>query len=339
MKSKGDALKMEAQLLDIFDYAWNKGSNGARRHDDVLRKLDRPPPRKIRFPKLLTKILPLGQKPVGIKIRETKFLFPQQQCDNYCDDVKSKSFFPHVVMFSKSRPKLVLDGQGASDRNLIIGSFMSKSNGEVKIHAQSSDLETSVIGYRDMDTHGSLSSSSDSLEFEKGAMREGRGENCGVNLDEMSLCNVQFVEGNKRCNRHNCRKTCCGKDQNYSENSPEIDDEVCDLKSNTLHEKGYGSSVCKARTATGSYCKRPVKGKTHCWQHSTQITDEDSMTSSDQRKFGETSHCQLHTQNDSCSTKQGANSNEVTSLCGAPTQKGSSCKRQVKGGGGRCWQH
>ncbi|KAL0338973.1 UNVERIFIED_CONTAM: protein EFFECTOR OF TRANSCRIPTION 2 [Sesamum angustifolium] len=40
MKSKNDAVITEKQLLDKFDYAWNKGSNGARRHDDICRKLD-----------------------------------------------------------------------------------------------------------------------------------------------------------------------------------------------------------------------------------------------------------------------------------------------------------
>ncbi|KHG10441.1 UvrABC system C [Gossypium arboreum] len=41
MKSKAAAQRTEAQLLEKFDYAWNKGSNGARRHNDILRKLDK----------------------------------------------------------------------------------------------------------------------------------------------------------------------------------------------------------------------------------------------------------------------------------------------------------
>ncbi|KAK4391777.1 protein EFFECTOR OF TRANSCRIPTION 2 [Sesamum angolense] len=40
MKSKKDAKNTEDQLLEIYDYAWNKRSNGGRSPDDILKKLD-----------------------------------------------------------------------------------------------------------------------------------------------------------------------------------------------------------------------------------------------------------------------------------------------------------
>lgn len=39
--SKAMAQKVEGDLLSVFDYAWNKGSNGARRSPDILAKLIR----------------------------------------------------------------------------------------------------------------------------------------------------------------------------------------------------------------------------------------------------------------------------------------------------------
>eukprot|EP00249_Psilotum_nudum_P014594 c24904_g1_i2 orf=160-1908(+) len=39
VQSKNEAEKLEAELLRIFDYAWNRGSNGERRPDDVYTKL------------------------------------------------------------------------------------------------------------------------------------------------------------------------------------------------------------------------------------------------------------------------------------------------------------
>nr|XP_012466423.1 unnamed protein product [Gossypium raimondii]KJB84409.1 hypothetical protein B456_N024000 [Gossypium raimondii] len=41
MKSKAAAQRTEARLLEKYDYAWNIGSNGARRPNDILRKLDK----------------------------------------------------------------------------------------------------------------------------------------------------------------------------------------------------------------------------------------------------------------------------------------------------------
>ncbi|KAK4432919.1 protein EFFECTOR OF TRANSCRIPTION 2 [Sesamum alatum] len=41
MNSKKDAKNTEDQLLEMYDYAWNKRSNGGRRPDDILKELDR----------------------------------------------------------------------------------------------------------------------------------------------------------------------------------------------------------------------------------------------------------------------------------------------------------
>ncbi|XP_051131651.1 protein EFFECTOR OF TRANSCRIPTION 2-like isoform X1 [Andrographis paniculata] len=68
MRSKKDAEMAEKQLLDMFDYAWNKGSNGIRRHEDIRKKLDRCV-KQSQFTILIKKLLSFNQKQVGIEIR------------------------------------------------------------------------------------------------------------------------------------------------------------------------------------------------------------------------------------------------------------------------------
>ncbi|KAK1562994.1 hypothetical protein Q3G72_020499 [Acer saccharum] len=301
MKSKADALKVETQLLDRFDYAWNKGSNVRHHHDDVLRKLDKVPSRNIQFPRFIRKIIRFSQKPMGIEIKETKQLSLEQKFSNYADE-KSNNFFPQGFKFSKSQPKLVLDRQGAEDRTL---NYNKKNSPEMYkagrvVSSERSDEKVNTPVY--------------------------------------------------------------GEDSNSS----------------TFDDRKYGSSVCGARTLGGSYCTRPVKGNTSCWQHSVQISDsrDSTISSSNVSEYGGASLCGASTQNGSyCSrlVKGGGScwqhsvhaqvnggpgllpslhvsyrdssissrtdwKCEGTSPCGASTRNGSRCRRQVKGGG-RCWQH
>nr|AAF78513.1 putative transcription factor [Pyrus pyrifolia] len=72
MENKSDALKTETQLLDTFDYAWNTTINGARRPDDVLRKLKKISSSTTRFANFAEKLLPFSQKKVGIKNESSK---------------------------------------------------------------------------------------------------------------------------------------------------------------------------------------------------------------------------------------------------------------------------
>ncbi|KAL3644340.1 hypothetical protein CASFOL_012272 [Castilleja foliolosa] len=68
MKSKKDAVITERQLLDKFDYAWNKGSNGARRQDDIFTKLDHLA-KQSQLSLLAKKFLFANWKQVGVKIK------------------------------------------------------------------------------------------------------------------------------------------------------------------------------------------------------------------------------------------------------------------------------
>ncbi|KAF8393496.1 hypothetical protein HHK36_021740 [Tetracentron sinense] len=80
MKNKKNAKKAEAQLLDFFDYAWNKSSNGARRPDDILLKLDKYTSSTTLIPNITRELQqwklddPFGQKRIGIRIKASKLL-------------------------------------------------------------------------------------------------------------------------------------------------------------------------------------------------------------------------------------------------------------------------
>ncbi|KAL0345122.1 UNVERIFIED_CONTAM: protein EFFECTOR OF TRANSCRIPTION 2 [Sesamum radiatum] len=81
MISKKDAKNAEDQLLKKYDYAWNKRSNGGRRPDDILKKLDSCA-RKSQFSfSLLHMMLQcFHQKQVGDKIRTgDQFLLENNQ--------------------------------------------------------------------------------------------------------------------------------------------------------------------------------------------------------------------------------------------------------------------
>ncbi|KAI9191528.1 hypothetical protein LWI28_009583 [Acer negundo] len=347
MKSKADALKVEAQLLDRFDYAWNKGSNVRRRHDDVLKKLNKVPLRNIKFPKFIRKIIRFSQKPMGIEIKETKQLSLEQKFSNYADE-KSNNFLPQVFKFSKSQPKLVLDRQGAEDRTL---NYTKKNSPEMYKAGRVVSLESSEV----------------SLPFNI---------ICGVELGDGYLCSSQPAKGRVRCEEHKGLKV----NGNFSRSDEKVNTHVYvkDSNSSTFDDRKFGSSVCGARTLGGSYCTRPVQGNTSCWQHSAQVSDsrDSTIRSSNVSEYGGASLCGASTQNGSyCSreVKGGGRcwqhsvhaqvnggprllpslrvsnrdssissrndwKREGTSLCGASTRKGSCCRRQVKGGG-RCWQH
>lgn len=84
----------------------------------------------------------------------------------------------------------------------------------------------------------------------------------------------------------------------------------------TNKAKGTSSSVrCLGKTQRGTRCK-----------HMTQIAN---------------GYCYQHTKQNSTSNTSNYNTtpnSTTTSLCGARTKSGSSCRRKVKGGG-RCYQH
>ncbi|KAJ4708614.1 protein EFFECTOR OF TRANSCRIPTION 2-like [Melia azedarach] len=327
MEKKAAAVKTESELLNTFDYAWNKGGNGTRRHDDVLQKLNKVSSNYIQFPKTIRKLLYISQKPAGITIKTSKLPSERNKFGTYADD-EHRNFFSEIFKFTKSRPRLVLDKCSSNeDSTGICG--VSLGDGFVC-------RRPPVEGRKRCSQHKGLRiSGSNPLKLpvvaETCPVGDGFSSICGVELDDGSLCRRPPVQGNKRCEEHKWRKTN-GSTFKTTETSQYVHDAVFDsnpcsgsnfsemyrpekvqpkvssnrsatklqikgIKSksaaqdksrvydagsdfSTFDDRDYCCSVCGAQTLHGSYCRRPVKGDTRCWQHSKQVFDMGSTISS-----------------------------------------------------------
>ncbi|KAF8393497.1 hypothetical protein HHK36_021741 [Tetracentron sinense] len=114
MENKKDAEKTEAKLLDFFDYAWNRGGNGARRPDDILLKLNKYTSSTTPFFKITRNLQqwkwddPFSQKQVGIRIKAKKLL--STDTEQEIDDLRSR-----IIKFGRSQPRLVSNRFGVND--------------------------------------------------------------------------------------------------------------------------------------------------------------------------------------------------------------------------------
>ncbi|XVF88707.1 hypothetical protein PTKIN_Ptkin19aG0072000 [Pterospermum kingtungense] len=240
MENKADARKIEAQLLNTFDYAWNKGSNGTRRHDDILQKLDKRASTLTKLATLSRKHLSFLQKQVGIKIEASKLLSHDNEFSKY-DDGESYNFLQQVFKFSRSQPRSVLDHSVSNDNDTSItcgvvledcsicrrppvegrkrcaahkgkktkGSSVRLSTSEQSpLHKACSEYVVPDNG--EINVHeekiGSFglvpSLAGDYAEIEQFSPI------CGVAMDDGSLCGRQPVSGRKRCDLHKGRRIC-----------------------------------------------------------------------------------------------------------------------------------
>ncbi|KAK6147737.1 hypothetical protein DH2020_018649 [Rehmannia glutinosa] len=109
MKSKKDAEITERELLDKFDYAWNKGSNGARRQDDIYRKLDRLV-KQSQFSLLAKKFLFVNPKQVGIKIRTCEPRLSKNGSNS--SDIENNTIFSRIFGVKRVQSRQVQYGSG-----------------------------------------------------------------------------------------------------------------------------------------------------------------------------------------------------------------------------------
>lgn len=119
MQSKSEALKTETLLLNTFDYAWNTTTNGSRRPDDVIKKLDKISSKAVQLSDIARKLLPFSQKQVGIRIKASKLPSKENE-SNASADKESHNFISRVFKFNRSRPRLVHDSNELIQKNTII---------------------------------------------------------------------------------------------------------------------------------------------------------------------------------------------------------------------------
>ncbi|KAL2480253.1 effector of transcription2 [Abeliophyllum distichum] len=218
MKTKRDAERTEAQLLDKFDYAWNKGSNGTRRPKDILKKLDRRS-RESQFSLIAKKLQYFPQKQEGIKIKP---------CEPYLlengSDMDSTGIFSRIFKLGRSRPRLVPMKSGFSDDCTSIcgvatgrGSICTKppvkgrkrcvEHKGMKVNGVNSKLTTeeNTLSVPASIGSGIITNTHRPDAFEHPANKK-FSPICGVILGNGSPCGREPVRGNKRCLAHKGRR-------------------------------------------------------------------------------------------------------------------------------------
>lgn len=333
MESKRDAQKIESQLLNKFDYAWNKGSNGTRRPNDVLNKLEKLASSTPLFPSIIRKFQMLGQKPVGIRIKASK-PFMQEDLSTYQD---TSSLLPSVFKFGRSQPRLVSDRIGvAGNSNSTCG--MTLSDGTI--------CERPPVqgNKRCTDHRGMKKKSSFSKPVLEGKVAYSEGKclvnedftlTCGVILDDGVPCRRIPTRGRKRCEEHKGMRIDFSISDSTKAKSHYNDAEYeSKLQPETLsHYKSFPSKnysiTCGVDLGHGNFCRRlAVEGRQRCEEHKgmrissliTRLATKEKSPISDVGLPLITSY-----------------SHSVT--CGLTLGDGSFCKRQPVEGNKRCWQH
>ncbi|XWS72157.1 hypothetical protein CRYUN_Cryun02cG0016200 [Craigia yunnanensis] len=354
MENKADAQRTEAQLLKYFDYAWNKGSNGARRHDDILEILDKRASNRTTPAIFSRKHLPFLQKQIGIKIKASKLLSQDNEFSKYADG-ESYNFLRQVSKFSRSQPRLVLDHGGSNENDTITcgvvlgdasicrrppveGRKRCAEHKGKKTKGSSMTLSTSEKQrdppYVVFDSYANEASGFDKksskiflpgkvetgVALRRPVFSEGYDTICGVELGDGYFCTKQPVGGRIRCEDHKGMRVTSPLSGLDVKSTSDVFD--TDSRFNS-HNRNYGNSssstsICGATKCNGSSSQRTVKVDGRCWQHLNYSSSSSGGGNS--------------------SAKYLNYGGSISSICGAPTLSGSSCQRTVMGNE-RCWQH
>ncbi|XP_031380973.1 protein EFFECTOR OF TRANSCRIPTION 2 [Punica granatum] len=295
MNNKGDALGMEAELLKTFDYAWNKGSNGARRPHDILQKLEEASSTAYRVSRTSKKLLPFLQEKGGIRIHgrlplDTKTVAHAEEENN---------FFNGIFKFNRSNPRVVLDRSCFNeDETGFCGVYLGNRNickrPPVKGRKRCAEHKGMKVNARPWsevpDQHGITDPGLKNLTFhvEKvkfGSVSLSAGESftsCGFIMGDGSSCKRPPVQGRQRCSEHKGRRIVTlnsvssrnqeinyvqNKGHNISENFQVgklgllYSSETCNVRSNTM-------TVCGVNYDDGTFCTRqPARGRVRCEYH------------------------------------------------------------------------
>lgn len=311
MKSKSDAEKTEARLLDTFDYAWNKERNGARRPNDIHQKLERHASRPTQLLPIVSKLHMFHPKKVGIRIRNCEPLLLENRSSFYMKQ-EGGDILSRIFKFGRSRPIVVSKEFGVNkDHTSICG--VALGQGSVCTRKPVEERK------RCTDHKGMKVNGSKPKLIAKQCRPEGFSPTCGVALDDGSFCTREPVTRRKRCEEHKGRRI------NEFISSPVIveDEHFVHgpvLKSRTPCESGIKTNIDTiygVDLKNRSFCTRhPVLRHERCEEHKGTRLDEHK------------------------SKIRGNSINGGSSLtCGAATLNGSPCQRKPGNGRKWCWQH
>ncbi|CAI9100542.1 OLC1v1037666C1 [Oldenlandia corymbosa var. corymbosa] len=323
MENIRDAEKTESDLLEKFDYAWNKGSNGNRRRNDILKKLGR-----ISKPySFLTKLQIMPQQKKGIKIKVSKQPSLHNGLDFY-SNLETNGFLHRIFKFGRSQPRLVVRPGLDDDCSGICGVALGHG---VICKRPPTEGNKRCIEHKGMKVNGFTSRDKDSNPV------------CGFLLDDGSSCTSKPLHGNKRCLEHKGRKI------RSSVNRQQMKDKKVDHVHSPVYvsppsevvkhciENGDSRIECGVELGGGTYCTRqPPRGRKRCEEHTGMRIKRIISTSSPSSVERNTSR------------KEGPNGllfipaafiEGSSPTCGAALQNGSFCSRKTTKGNKRCWQH
>ncbi|KAL0720281.1 hypothetical protein Bca4012_034880 [Brassica carinata] len=245
MGSKREAEATEGMLLSTFDYAWNKGSNGERRHLDLLNKLG-----DLEF----------------VRNRVSRVLFPnvvEEERKLSCDDVgeeKSTNVLTSIIKLSRSRP------QPVSDKSDEISCCSDSSVCGVILENGACCSRSPVKGRKRCVEHKGqriCRVSPVKQQSETFFNRQDHNDTdvttcCGVILPNMEPCAKRPVPGRKRCEDHKGMRI----------NAFLFLLNRTDREKTVREEEASSPRFCEATTKHGVPCTRSSpRGSKRCWQH------------------------------------------------------------------------
>ncbi|KAM3395302.1 protein EFFECTOR OF TRANSCRIPTION 2 [Capsicum galapagoense] len=357
-----DAERTEAQLLDKFDYAWNKGSNGVRRHNDVLCKLDSIS-RATHLPAFIRKLQLSLEKQKGVRIKACKPLLLNNGSD-FHDSFKNTNFLPQVFKFGRSQPRIVSFSFGVNDDpNTICG--VALGHGSVCIRPP-------IAGNKRCAEHKGMKVNSVNSKLiaegnESTRPCESRGEEnapiCGFILDCGSPCARKPFQGNKRCLEHKGRRNRGFVSQTmtdkigrstynpileYRTSSSKDYQQILSSRTDIQQFQHFSSSlihhnhnvICGVHLNDGSFCTRqPAVGRKRCEGHKGMRVKEpiSKQLGSEIPSVFAGSAAKISSGKKHWNIDTPAVNHYPT--CGATLHNGSFCRRKPSEGNKRCWQH
>ncbi|XP_009142679.1 protein EFFECTOR OF TRANSCRIPTION 2 [Brassica rapa] len=247
MGSKREAEATEGMLLSTFDYAWNKGSNGERRHLDLLNKLG-----DLEF---------ISNRESGV----SRVLFPflrNQERNLSCDVVVGEEEKSTSTKLSRSRPQPVSD---KSDEIFSGGSCCSDSVCGVLLENGDCCSRSPVKGRKRCLEHkgqricrvSPVKPHPETFITRRQDYNTDVVTTCGVILPNMEPCSKRPVPGRKRCEDHKGMRINAFL---FLLNRTD--------REKTVKEEASKPSFCEATTKNGVPCTRSSpKGSKRCWQH------------------------------------------------------------------------
>ncbi|KAL3532597.1 hypothetical protein ACH5RR_006118 [Cinchona calisaya] len=346
MKNTRDAEKTESDLLDKFDYAWNRGSNGARRPNDIIKKLS-PISKTSAF---VAKLQLLTQKRKGIKIKayEPPFL---ENGMNFYTNLETNGLLNRIFKIGRSQPRLVIRYGVNENHTTMCGVALGHG---VICKRPPAEGKTRCTEHKGMKINSFSSKLLTDGKFPVVAVdnpiKKDLTPVCGVILDDGSCCTSKPVQGNKRCLEHKGRKICSSTHQPMKEKKdcyvqgPILDCDISPSKAGKqCIDKNYRSTICGMDLDDGTFCTRqPPAGRKRCEEHKGMRIKETSSTSFREKipsVFENSGSRNSREKSQNYSFIPSVFDEKISPTCEAVLHNGSFCSRKPMEGNKRCWQH